>query len=218
MHWYPRDGLLTRRGDNRWLQGRENNARDVRKDMGCGGDAATATDGRCRGGSWCAGNKGYKGTIACANETRGDARARINRRRGWDAMAAAWTTCRPRAVGWSGRRDHTLRAPDQTVRKGDRRDACRGHDGRCAAQQRSVPCRWWTAKSRALVRHPLGLAGGRQAPRMGLEMCTTGRNLARPLRRGRNAQAANQSPALACVSYFFDFTMPVLCLEGGVSK
>ena len=127
------------------------------------------------------------------NETRGDARAR--RRRGWDAMAAAWTTCRPRAVGWSGRGDHTLRAPDETLRKGDRRDACRGHDGRCAAQQRSVPCRWWTAKSRALVRHPLGLAGGRQAPRMGLEMSTTGRNLARPLRRGRNAQAANQSPA-----------------------
>jgi len=50
-------------------------------------------------------------------------------------------------------------------------------------------------KARALVRHPLGLAGGRQAPRMGLEMSTTGRNLARPLRRGRNAQAANQSPA-----------------------
>ena len=132
--------------------------------------------------------RGKGGHRVGTNETRGDARAR--RRRGWDAMAAAWTTCRPRAVGWSGRGDHTLRAPDETVRKGDRRDTCQGHDGRCAAQQRSVPCRWWTAKSRALVRHPLGLAGGRQAPRMGLAPCTTGRNLARPLRKGAQCSSS----------------------------
>ena len=74
-------------------------------------------------------------------------------------MAVAWPTCRPRAAGWSGRGDHTLGAPVQKVRNGDRRNACRARDGRCAGQQRSVPCLWSMRKGRRLSRHPLGLAG-----------------------------------------------------------
>ena len=49
-------------------------------------------------------------------------------------------------------------------------------------------------KGLALLRHPLGLAGGRRAPRMGLALCATGRNLARPLTRGRKAQPASYTP------------------------
>ena len=128
------------------------------------------------------------GTTACAGEMRWG--THTHRRRGWDMMAVAWPTCRPRAAGWSGRGDHTLGAPVQKVRNGDRRNTCQARGGRCAAQQRSVPYPWWTSKGRELLRHPLGLAGGRQAPQMALALCTTGRKLARPLRGGRNAQAA----------------------------
>ena len=115
-------------------------------------------------------------------------------------MAVAWPTCRPRAAGWSGRGDHTLGAPVQKVRNRDRRNTCQARGGRCAAQQRSVPYPWWTSKGRELLRHPLGLAGGRQAPPMALAPSTTGRKLARPLRGGRNAQAAIYIPPGASLS------------------
>ena len=124
-------------------------------------------------------------------------------------MAVAWPTCRPRAAGWSGRGDHTLGAPVQKVRNGDRRNTCQARGGRCAAQQRSVPYPWWTSKGRELLRHPLGLAGGRQAPPMALALCTTGRKLARPLRGGRNAQAAIYIPPASLgplVSYYLPLT------------
>ena len=156
--------------------------------MGCMGDAATGKEGRHRGGGWSPGNEGQMGTTACAGEMRWG--THTHRRRGWDMMAVAWPTCRPRAAGWSGRGDHTLGAPVQKVRNGDRRNTCQARGGRCAAQQRSVPYPWWTSKGRELLRHPLGLAGGRQAPPMALAPSTTGRKLARPLRGGRNAQAA----------------------------
>ena len=160
--------------------------------MGCMGDAATGKEGRHRGGGWSPGNEGQMGTTACAGEMRWG--THTHRRRGWDMMAVAWPTCRPRAAGWSGRGDHTLGAPVQKVRNGDRRNTCQARGGRCAAQQRSVPYPWWTSKGRESLRHPLGLAGGRQAPRMALALCTTGRKLARPLRGGRNAQAAIYIP------------------------
>ena len=160
--------------------------------MGCMGDAATGKEGRHRGGGWSPGNEGQMGTTACAGEMRWG--THTHRRRGWDMMAVAWPTCRPRAAGWSGRGDHTLGAPVQKVRNGDRRNTCQARGGRCAAQQRSVPYPWWTPQGRELLRHPLGLAGGRQAPPMALALCTTGRKLARPLRRGRNAQAAIYIP------------------------
>ena len=92
---------------------------------------------------------------------------RATHEEGWDVMAVAWTTSWLRAVGRSGRGDHTLGAPDRKARKGDRCDTCQARGGRCAAQQRSVPCRWWTGKSRRLQRHPMGRAGGRQAPPRG---------------------------------------------------
>ena len=151
--------------------------------MGCMGDAATGKEGRHRGGGWSPGNEGQMGTTACAGEMRWG--THTHRRRGWDMMAVAWPTCRPRAAGWSGRGDHTLGAPVQKVRNGDRRNTCQARGGRCAAQQRSVPYPWWTPQGRELLRHPLGLAGGRQAPPMALAPCTTGRKLARPLRGGR---------------------------------
>jgi hypothetical protein len=160
--------------------------------MGCMGDAATGKEGRHRGGGWSPGNEGQMGTTACAGEMRWG--THTHRRRGWDMMAVAWPTCRPRAAGWSGRGDHTLGAPVQKVRNGDRRNTCQARGGRCAAQQRSVPYPWWTPQGRELLRHPLGLAGGRQAPPMALALCTTGRKLARPLRGGRNAQAAIYIP------------------------
>ena len=160
--------------------------------MGCMGDAATGKEGRHRGGGWSPGNEGQMGTTACAGEMRWG--THTHRRRGWDMMAVAWPTCRPRAAGWSGRLDHTLGAPVQKVRNGDRRNTCQARGGRCAAQQRSVPYPWWTPQGRELLRHPLGLAGGRQAPPMALALCTTGRKLARPLRGGRNAQAAIYIP------------------------
>ena len=77
--------------------------------MGCMGDAATGKEGRHRGGGWSPGNEGEMGTVACAGETRWGTRA--HRRRGWDPMLVAWTVCWARAVGWSGRGDHTLGAP-----------------------------------------------------------------------------------------------------------
>ena len=130
--------------------------------MGCMGDAATGTEGRHRGGGWSPGNEGQMGTTACAGEMRWG--THTHRRRGWDMMAVAWPTCRPRAAGWSGRGDHTLGAPVQTVRNRDRRNTCQARGGRCAAQQRSVPYPWWTPQGRELLRHPLGRAGGRRAP------------------------------------------------------
>ena len=80
------------------------------------------------------------------------------------------------------------------MRNRDRRNTCQARGGRCAAQQRSVPYPWWTPQGRESLRHPLGLAGGRQAPPMALAPSTTGRKLARPLRGGRNAQAAIYIP------------------------
>ena len=162
--------------------------------MGCMGDAATGKEGRHRGGGWSPGNEGQMGTTACAGEMRWG--THTHRRRGWDMMAVAWPTCRPRAAGWSGRLDHTLGAPVQKARNGDRRNACQARDGRCAAQQRSVPCPWWTAKSLQSERHPLGLPCGRRAPRMGLAPCTTGRNLARPLEMGAQCSSSQLSPRL----------------------